>query len=74
MLLERAGLVTRLQLKRGRRYAIVVAFVIAAVLTPPDVVSQLLLAVPLVLLYEISLVAIWFTERKRNRAAAPTSP
>ena len=67
MLLERAGLVTRLQLKSGRRYAIVVAFIIAAVLTPPDVVSQLLLAVPLVFLYEVSLVAIWFTERKRAR-------
>jgi len=69
MLLERAGLVTRRQLKRGRRYAIVVAFVIAAVLTPPDVISQLLLAVPLVALYEVSLVAIWFTERKRAKAA-----
>ena len=69
MLLERAGLVTRQQLKRGRRYAIVVAFVIAAVLTPPDVVSQLLLAVPLVLLYEVSLVAIWFTERRRARSS-----
>ncbi|MGZ8999056.1 MAG: twin-arginine translocase subunit TatC, partial [Allosphingosinicella sp.] len=55
MLLERAGIVTRKQLKGGRRYAIVVAFVIAAVLTPPDVVSQLLLAVPLVALYEVSL-------------------
>jgi sec-independent protein translocase protein TatC len=70
MLLERAGLVTRQQLKRGRRYAIVVAFVVAAVLTPPDVVSQLLLAVPLVALYEVSLIAIWFTERKRAKAAA----
>jgi sec-independent protein translocase protein TatC len=70
MLLERAGLVTRGQLKRGRRYAIVVAFVIAAVLTPPDVISQLLLAIPLVLLYEVSLVAIWFTERRRARDAA----
>lgn len=69
MLLERAGLVTRDQLKKGRRYAIVVAFVIAAVLTPPDVVSQLLLAVPLVLLYEISLVAIWLTERRRAKEA-----
>lgn len=70
MLLERAGLVTRRQLKRGRRYAIVVAFVAAAVLTPPDVVSQLLLAVPLVALYEVSLIAIWFTERRRSREAA----
>ena len=70
MLLERAGLVSRDQLRRGRRYAIVAAFVIAAVLTPPDVVSQLLLAVPLVLLYEVSLLAIWFTERRRVRDAA----
>ena len=69
MLLERAGLVTRDQLKRGRRYAIVVAFVIAAILTPPDVVSQLLLAIPLVVLYEVSLIAIWFTERRRSKAA-----
>ena len=67
MLLERAGIVTRLQLKAGRRYAIVGAFAIAAVLTPPDVFSQLLLAVPLVLLYELALIAIWFTERRRSR-------
>ncbi|WP_156679898.1 twin-arginine translocase subunit TatC [Sphingomonas profundi] len=67
MLLERAGIVTRAQLKAGRRYAIVGAFAIAAVLTPPDVFSQLLLAVPLVLLYELALIAIWFTERRRAR-------
>ena len=70
MLLEAAGLVTRAQLKRGRRYAIVIAFVVAAVLTPPDVVSQLLLAVPLLFLYEFSLLAIWFTEKKRRKTAA----
>jgi sec-independent protein translocase protein TatC len=70
MLLEAAGLVTRAQLKRGRRYAIVIAFVVAAVLTPPDVVSQLLLAVPLLFLYEFSLLAIWFTEKKRRKNAA----
>jgi sec-independent protein translocase protein TatC len=73
MLIERAGLVTRQQLKRGRRYAILGAFVIAAVATPPDVLSQFMLAVPLVLLYEISLVAIWFTERRRSRAARTTT-
>jgi sec-independent protein translocase protein TatC len=70
MLLERAGLVTRTQLKRGRRYAIVGAFAIAAVATPPDVLSQFMLALPLIALYEISLVAIWFTERRRAREAA----
>ena len=69
MLLERVGIVTRAQLKRGRRYAIVVAFIVAAVLTPPDVVSQLLLAIPLVTLYELSLIAIWFTERRRAKDA-----
>jgi len=67
MLLERAGLVTRAQLVKGRRYAILVAFVIAAVATPPDVLSQFMLAVPLILLYELSLIAIWFTERRRAR-------
>jgi sec-independent protein translocase protein TatC len=73
MLLERAGLVTRTQLRDGRRYASVGAFVVAAVLTPPDIVSQLLLAVPLCVLYELAIIAIWFTERRRakeNLAAA----
>jgi sec-independent protein translocase protein TatC len=69
MLLERAGIVTRGQLVRGRRYAIVIVFVIAAVLTPPDIISQLLLATPLVLLYELALIAIWFTEKRRQKQA-----
>lgn len=68
MLLERAGLVTRAQLVAGRRYAIVGAFVIAAVLTPPDIVSQLMLAIPLCILYEISIIGIRLTERSRSRA------
>lgn len=72
MLLERAGIVTRQQLSSGRRYAIVAAFAISAVLTPPDVVSQLLLAIPLVLLYELALIAILLTERRRVKAAAAT--
>jgi sec-independent protein translocase protein TatC len=70
MLLERAGIVSRDQLRDGRRYAIVGAFAIAAVLTPPDVVSQLLLAVPLCLLYEFALIAIWFTQRRREKQVA----
>ena len=72
MLLERAGIVTRKQLVGARRYAIVAAFGIAAVLTPPDIGSQLLLAIPLVLLYEMALIGIWFTERKRAKVAADT--
>ena len=69
MLLERAGIVTRTQLVKGRRYAVVAIFGVAALLAPPDVVSMLLLAVPLVLLYEFALIAIWFTERRRAREA-----
>ncbi len=52
MVLERAGIVTREQLARSRRYAIVAAAGISAVLTPPDVVSMLLMLVPLYALYE----------------------
>ena len=70
MLLERAGIVTRKQLISARRYAIVGAFAIAAVLTPPDIGSQLLLAIPLVGLYEIAIIGIWFTERRRAREVA----
>lgn len=70
MLLERAGIVTRKQLVAGRRYAIVGAFVIAAVLTPPDIGSQLMLAIPLCILYELSLFGIWLTERGRAKDAA----
>ncbi|WP_443026824.1 twin-arginine translocase subunit TatC [Sphingomonas sp. LT1P40] len=70
MLLERAGIVTYEQLKGAWRYAVVAAFAIAAVLTPPDIGSQLLLAGPLCLLYGLSLVAIWFTRRRREKTAA----
>ncbi len=73
MLLERAGIVTRDQLKKGRRYAIVGAFAVAAVLTPPDVWSQFALAIPLMLLYEVSILGIWLTERSRARDAAATA-
>ncbi|NIJ36589.1 sec-independent protein translocase protein TatC [Sphingopyxis panaciterrae] len=76
MLIERSGLVTREQLVSARRYMIVAAFAIAAVFTPPDILSQLLLAVPLVFLYELSLFAIWFTQRRRKTGAeaAPVEP
>ncbi len=68
MLLERAGIVSYEQLKGAWRYAVVAAFAIAAVLTPPDVGSQLLLAFPLIALYFLSLVGIWFTRRRRDAA------
>jgi sec-independent protein translocase protein TatC len=63
-LLGRVGIITSDQLKSKRRYFIVVAFVIAAVLTPPDVLSQMSLAVPLLLLYELSVLSVRWVERK----------
>lgn len=62
MLLNRAGIVSRAQLVKARRYAIVLIFAVATVATPPDVVSQLMLAIPLLLLFEGTLVLMRFTE------------
>ncbi len=66
MLLVRFGMVTLAQLRTFRGYFIVVAFVIAAILTPPDVVSQLALAIPMVLLYEIGIVAAHYFVPRDN--------
>ena len=70
MILERAGIVTREQLAKSRRYAIVGAAAVAAVLTPPDVVSMLLLLVPLYGLYEFAILAIRITHWRAARRAA----
>ncbi|HLM41941.1 MAG TPA: twin-arginine translocase subunit TatC [Microvirga sp.] len=69
-LLARAGIIDSQFLKDKRRYAIVVVFVIAAVLTPPDVISQFALAVPTLLLYEASILSVRMVERKRAEAEA----
>ena len=57
ILLNRMGVVTADQLKKARPYVVVGAFIVAAIITPPDVISQILLAVPLIVLYEAGL---WF--------------
>jgi len=64
-LCARAGLVSAATLAKRRKYAVVIMFILAAVLTPPDVISQLGLAVPGLLLYEISIVMARMIERKR---------
>jgi len=68
-LLGRVGVITSQQLKEKRRYFIVGAFIIAAVLTPPDVLSQLSLAIPLMGLYELSIFAVRMVEKKAAAAA-----
>ncbi len=62
-----AGLVDSKMLRSGRRYAIVAVFVVAAIVTPPDPISQITLAVPLCLLYEISIWCVWLIERRRKK-------
>lgn len=89
LLLHRAGIVTYDQLVKARRYMIVVAFIVAAIFTPPDVFSQIMLAVPLILLFEGALLVIKLTggakpktdalddkndaDKKEAEASAPTS-
>lgn len=71
-LLARVGLVTSAQLASMRRYAIVIIFTAAAILTPPDVISQISLALPLLALYEISIFSVRRVEKKQAAASAQT--
>ena len=65
-LLARTGVVNSNYLKRTRRYVIVIIFSVAAILTPPDPITQIGLAIPLLLLYELSIITVRFTERKNK--------
>jgi len=70
MVLNRAGMVSRQQAIAARRYVIVGVFIVAAIATPPDVVSQLMLAIPLMGLYEGTLLLMWFTEKRAAQGTA----
>lgn len=64
--LARIGIVDVAFLNKNRKYAILINFIIAAVLTPtPDIVNQMLMGIPLLVLYEVSVIAVWLFGRKR---------
>ena len=65
-LLARTGVVNSNYLKKTRRYVIVIIFSVAAILTPPDPITQIGLAIPLLLLYELSIITVRFTEKKNK--------
>lgn len=73
-LVARLGIVTPEFLARNRKYAVLIIFIVAAVLTPPDPVSQIVMAVPLLLLYEIGVLVVRLTVRRVTaaRQASPT--
>lgn len=76
LLLNRAGIVSRAQLVKARRYVIVAVFVVAAIITPPDVISQLMLAIPMVLLFEGTLLFMRLSDRRAgsDEAASGEEP
>ena len=64
--LAKLGIINVSFLNRNRKYAILINFILAAILTPtPDVVNQCMMAIPLLILYEISVIAVWLFGRKR---------
>ena len=63
----RVGIVTADGLQRRRKYAIVITFAAAAILTPPDPITQIGLGIPILLLYEISILLVRMVERRRGR-------
>jgi len=74
IILVSLGVVTPAQLAKSRAYAIVGAFIVAAVLTPPDVMSQMMLAVPMCLLYEVGIFAARLLSRREGTTEAETPP
>ncbi len=69
-LMARVGIVSSETLAKKRKYAIVIVFAVAAVLTPPDIISQIGLGIPILVLYEISIVLARMVEKKRAKREA----
>ena len=69
-LMGRVGLIGSEGLSRNRKFAIVGVFTVAAIITPPDIISQVTLAIPILILYEISIIAVRIVERRRAEAEA----
>ena len=67
-LLARTGFIDSIYLKKRRKYVIVIIFVIAAILTPPDPITQIGLGIPLLILYELSILSVSLIEKKKNNA------
>ena len=74
VLLARVGVLTLEDLRSKRRYAILAAVVLAAVLAPPDPLSMIALAIPLIFLYEVALVIIWWMDRADKKSVEPPAP
>ena len=67
-LLARVGFVNSIYLKKRRKYVVVIVFALAAILTPPDPITQIGLGIPLLMLYELSILAVKFMEKKKEDA------
>jgi len=67
LILVRLGVLSYATVRKGRKFFVMLAFVIAAFLAPPDPLSMVLMALPLLVLFEITIWLSWFSERKRQR-------
>ena len=75
--LTKIGLITTAMLRQKRKYAILLAFVLSAILTPPDVITQCMMAGPLIILYEVGIITSLFARKKRegkDESVEPESP
>ena len=65
-LLARVGFIDSIFLKKRRKYVVIIIFIAAAILTPPDPITQIGLAIPLLILYELSILSVKIIEKKKN--------